>query len=179
MSFDGAYVNARHISLLCDVMTTRGQLISATRHGINRQGLSPIMRSTFEETVNVLIQAAAHAELDPLRGVSENIMLGQLAKIGTGAFDVFVDVRKCNSAMEVPSTNIDIFQPVANQFFTANTPWTESIATPAYQIIDSSTRTASTLNINYRYSPSSPSYTSFQSPNSSTRPSFYRYVFLS
>ncbi|CAF1192209.1 unnamed protein product [Adineta ricciae] len=174
MSFDGAYVNARHISLLCDIMTTRGQLMSATRHGINRQGCSPIMRSTFEETVSILLQAAAHAELDPLKGVSENIMLGQLAKIGTGAFDVLVDVRKCNLAMEIPSTNIDTFQLVTNQFLIANTPWTESIATPAYQIADSSTRTASTLNINYRYSPSSPSYTSFQSPNSSTTPSFYR-----
>ena len=30
------------------------------------------------------MDAASHAEVDPLRGVSEKIMVGQLAGIGTG-----------------------------------------------------------------------------------------------
>ena len=32
----------------------------------------------------MLMDAASHAEVDPLRGVSEKIMVGQLAGIGTG-----------------------------------------------------------------------------------------------
>ena len=44
------------------------------------------MRCSFEETVDVLLQAAGHAERDPICGVSEDIMLGQLPRIGTGAF---------------------------------------------------------------------------------------------
>jgi hypothetical protein len=32
------------------------------------------------------MEAAAHAEFDPLKRVSEHILLGQLAKIGTGSF---------------------------------------------------------------------------------------------
>jgi len=32
----------------------------------------------------VLLDAAAHAEVDPMRGVSENIIMGQLPRMGTG-----------------------------------------------------------------------------------------------
>jgi DNA-directed RNA polymerase II subunit RPB1 len=46
------------------------------------------MRCTVRETADVLLEAAAHAEIDPLRGVSENIILGQLPRMGTGCFDV-------------------------------------------------------------------------------------------
>lgn len=51
------------------------------------------------------MEAAEHAECDPLKGVSENIMLGQLAKMGTGCFDLLLDAEKCKQAMEIP-TNI-------------------------------------------------------------------------
>ena len=51
------------------------------------------------------MEAASHAEVDPVKGVSENIMLGQLAKIGTGCFDLLLDPEKCKHAMEIP-TNI-------------------------------------------------------------------------
>jgi DNA-directed RNA polymerase II subunit RPB1 len=33
ISFDGSYVNYRHLAMLCDVMTFRGHLMSITRHG--------------------------------------------------------------------------------------------------------------------------------------------------
>ncbi len=142
ISFDGSYVNYRHLALLCDVMTTNGHLMAITRHGINRQDLSPIMKSTFEETVEVLIEAAAHAEYDPLRGVSETILLGQLAKIGTGAFEVHLDVDKCAAAMEVPLTDEDhlpglmseeAMKKYKEQRSSAPTPWLESMATtPSY-----------------------------------------------
>lgn len=36
-----------------------------------------LMRCSFEETVDILMQAASGAENDPLTGISENIMLGQ------------------------------------------------------------------------------------------------------
>ena len=51
------------------------------------------------------MEAAAHAEVDPMKGVSEAIMLGQLARIGTGAFDLLLDAEKCKHGMEIP-TNI-------------------------------------------------------------------------
>ena len=50
-SFDGAYVNHRHLALLCDVMTCCGHLMPITRHGVNRQNIGALMRCSFEETV--------------------------------------------------------------------------------------------------------------------------------
>ena len=51
------------------------------------------------------MEAAAHAEVDPVKGVSENIMLGQMARVGTGYFDLLLDAEKCKHGMEIP-TNI-------------------------------------------------------------------------
>lgn len=51
ISFDGSYVNYRHLALLCDIMTAKGHLMAITRHGINRQDVGCLMRCSFEETV--------------------------------------------------------------------------------------------------------------------------------
>lgn len=56
ISFDGSYVNYRHLALLCDVMTTKGHLMAITRHGINRQETGALMRCSFEETVDILME---------------------------------------------------------------------------------------------------------------------------
>lgn len=91
LSFDGSYVNHRHMALLVDIMCQRGLLMAITRHGINRNDTGALMRCSFEETVEILLEAAGFGELDDCRGVSENIMLGQLAPMGTGEFDVVMD----------------------------------------------------------------------------------------
>ncbi|CAG8507263.1 425_t:CDS:2 [Diversispora eburnea] len=91
IEFDGSYVNYRHLALLCDVMTSRGHLMAITRHGINRAETGALMRCSFEETVEILIEAAAAGEIDDCKGVAENIMLGQVAPLGTGEFDIYLD----------------------------------------------------------------------------------------
>lgn len=88
---DGSYVNHRHMAILCDVMCARGELMAVTRHGINRADTGALMRCSFEETVEILFDAASSGELDDCRGVSENIILGQLAPSGTGEFDMLLD----------------------------------------------------------------------------------------
>ncbi|KAK5992750.1 DNA-directed RNA polymerase II subunit rpb1 [Cladobotryum mycophilum] len=93
LAFDGSYVNHRHIALLCDVMTYRGTISAVTRHGINRADTGALMRCSFEETVEILLEAAATGELDDCRGISENVMLGQMAPMGSGSFDVFLDPK--------------------------------------------------------------------------------------
>ncbi|KAL6413671.1 DNA-directed RNA polymerase II subunit rpb1 [Ilyonectria robusta] len=93
LAFDGSYVNHRHIALLVDVMTYRGSISAVTRHGINRADTGALMRCSFEETVEILLEAAATGELDDCRGISENVMLGQMAPMGTGNFDVLLDPK--------------------------------------------------------------------------------------
>ncbi|EEB13940.1 predicted protein [Pediculus humanus corporis] len=131
LQFYGLYVNYRHLALLCDVMTAKGHLMAITRHGINRQDTGALMRCSFEETVDVLMDAASHAELDPMRGVSENIIMGQLPRMGTD---------KCKAGIEIPmSIGHGMMSSVGMMFGNAvtpsmspqMTPWNQG-ETPAY-----------------------------------------------
>eukprot|EP00580_Thalassiosira_gravida_P018881 CAMPEP_0201660330 /NCGR_PEP_ID=MMETSP0494-20130426/2988_1 /ASSEMBLY_ACC=CAM_ASM_000839 /TAXON_ID=420259 /ORGANISM="Thalassiosira gravida, Strain GMp14c1" /LENGTH=1751 /DNA_ID=CAMNT_0048138163 /DNA_START=124 /DNA_END=5379 /DNA_ORIENTATION=- len=102
ISFDGSYVNYRHLATLVDVMTMHGHLMAVDRHGINRVESGPLLRCSFEETVDMLNDAAMYAEEEVLRGVTENIMMGQLARVGTGDMDLLLDEQKVvRDAVEV------------------------------------------------------------------------------
>lgn len=85
------YVNYRHLGTLVDMMTQRGIFTSITRHGINRVNSGPLRKCSFEETTEILLEAAFFGEHDTLTGITENIIFGQLAPYGTGSVDLIVD----------------------------------------------------------------------------------------
>jgi len=87
-------INLRHVSVLVDNMTSKGMLIPIDRHGVKKNDIGPLSRATFEETVDQLMKAAAFGEEDTMRGVSANIMMGQLAPCGTGVSEVMFDESK-------------------------------------------------------------------------------------
>ncbi|KAJ3354028.1 DNA-directed RNA polymerase II subunit rpb1 [Allomyces javanicus] len=90
----GGYINSRHLQVLCDLMTNRGQLMAITRHGINRLGHGFLKKATFEETQDILMESAVNGEVDPICGVSERIMVGRSIPSGTGAVTVLERVVK-------------------------------------------------------------------------------------
>jgi len=94
LEFDGAYVNAHHMALLCDRMTFNYKMISIFRHGINNDDIGPIAKASFEETPEMFLKAARHAELDTMRGISANVMCGQEGLYGTAAFQVVLDINE-------------------------------------------------------------------------------------
>ena len=94
LEFDDSYVNAHHMALLCDRITFSGKLISIFRHGINNDDIGPIAKASFEETPEMFLKAARHAELDTLRGISANVMCGQEGLFGTAAFQVVLDINE-------------------------------------------------------------------------------------
>ena len=75
--------------------------MAITRHGINRAETGPIHQASFEETVDIFFRAATFAEKDHMAGVSENILLGGLCPIGTGAFDLLLDTEAVQTAEEL------------------------------------------------------------------------------
>ena len=93
-AFDTTYINHHHISLLCDRMTSSSNLISIFRHGINNDDIGPIAKASFEETPEMFLKAARHAELDQMRGISANVMCGQEGFYGTNAFKVMLDIKQ-------------------------------------------------------------------------------------
>jgi DNA-directed RNA polymerase II subunit RPB1 len=92
LAFYGLYVNHRHISLLVNWMTHKGKLIPLTRHGIKQVDSSTLKMATFEEIVNVFVNAAYLQEEDDLKGISERILCGAPPLIGTNTdIDLLVD----------------------------------------------------------------------------------------
>jgi len=89
--FEEAGVNCRHLGLLCDVMTRAGRLMSVDRYGINKMDIGPLAKASFEETEKILLRAALFGEIDPVTGISANIMMGQPIRGGTGFFEVLFD----------------------------------------------------------------------------------------
>ena len=75
-------------------MCATNKLVSIFRHGINNDNIGPIAKASFEETPEMFLRAARHAEFDPMRGVSANVMCGQLGNFGTSAFQVVLDMDK-------------------------------------------------------------------------------------
>ena len=100
IEFDGAYINYHHLTILCDRMTTNNNMTSIFRHGINNDDIGPIAKASFEETPEMFLSAAKHAELDHMRGVSSNVMCGQEGYYGTSAFQVILDIDKINELSE-------------------------------------------------------------------------------
>jgi len=84
-------MNYRHLSLLIDTMTYKGNLMSIDRHGINRTSSSALSKSSFEESVDMLINASIFSEYDNTSGISPQIMLGKVPNCGSGNFDIILD----------------------------------------------------------------------------------------
>lgn len=85
-----SYVDFRHMSQIVAAMTSQGWLKAISRHGMNKKGsgTGPLVRCSFEETADVLMEAALWGERDDSRGVTSSVINGDTARIGTGTFDV-------------------------------------------------------------------------------------------
>ena len=92
IEFDGTYINYHHTALLCDRMTYTNKLISIFRHGINNDNIGPIAKASFEETPEMFLKAARHAEIDLMRGISANVMCGQEGMFGTNLFQTILNM---------------------------------------------------------------------------------------
>ena len=92
LSFDGTYTDDRHIMMVANIMMRHGFVMPLNRHGLNNlSSVTPLTRCSFERTADVLFDAGAFREPNPLRCVSDNIAMGQRIPGGTGKFQVFTD----------------------------------------------------------------------------------------
>jgi len=80
----GILVDVRHIMIVADMMCMEGEVKQIGRHGIAGEKESVLSRAAFEVTVNHLLDAAVANETDELSGVTENVIVGQPIKLGTG-----------------------------------------------------------------------------------------------
>ncbi len=88
LSEQGLGVDIRHLMLVSDVMTNEGDIRAIGRHGISGKKTSVLARAAFEITAAHLLRAAITGEADELKGVAENIIVGQPITLGTGAVNL-------------------------------------------------------------------------------------------
>jgi DNA-directed RNA polymerase subunit A' len=86
----GLDVDIRHVMLVADIMTSTGDVRQIGRHGISGEKSSVLARAAFEITVPNIVEAAIMGESDPLKGVTENVIVGQSIPIGTGLVDLYM-----------------------------------------------------------------------------------------
>ncbi len=90
----GLDVDIRHIMLVADLMTATGEVKQIGRHGVSGEKPSVFARAAFEVTVKHLLEASLRGEQDVLRGVAENVIIGQEIPLGTGSLELLMYTLK-------------------------------------------------------------------------------------
>ncbi|TVY56528.1 DNA-directed RNA polymerase III subunit RPC1 [Lachnellula cervina] len=94
-------IDPRHMQLLADVMTYKGEVLGITRFGLSKMRDSVLQLASFEKTPDHLFDAAAGMKTDQIEGVSECIIMGLTMGVGTGGFKVVQSLEKPNQPLLV------------------------------------------------------------------------------
>jgi DNA-directed RNA polymerase subunit A' len=94
----GLEVDIRHVMLVADVMTSKGVLQQIGRHGVAGTKASVLARAAFEITVPTIAEAALKGEIEMLKGVTENVIVGSTIPVGTGMIDLYMNVGNGNNS---------------------------------------------------------------------------------
>ena len=86
-------IDPRHMQLLADVMTYKGEVLGITRFGLAKMRDSVLQLASFEKTADHLFDAGGAGRSDLIEGVSECIIMGKTVSLGTGGMEV---VRRMN-----------------------------------------------------------------------------------
>ena len=86
----GLEVDVRYLMLVSDLMCHKGYLQQIGRHGIAGSKDSVLARAAFEITVPTIANAAKLGEIEELKGITENVIVGCQIPIGSGTVDIFM-----------------------------------------------------------------------------------------
>jgi len=112
----GMSIDRRHLMLLADLMTYKGEVLGITRFGLARMKESALMLASFERTADHLFDAAYYGQSDVITGVSECIIMGIPMNIGSGIFKLLHKPRKAVDAsrrtllFDQPELHLNIVQ---------------------------------------------------------------------
>ena len=99
------HVDQRHLGLISDLMTFKGTVLGFQRFSMIKMKDSVFLNSSFERTTDVLFDAAINSKTEKLSGVSESIITGKTAKIGTGVFQLLMDKKEFNEEINNLNNN--------------------------------------------------------------------------
>lgn len=113
----GMNIDPRHMQLLADVMTYKGEVLGITRFGLSKMRDSVLQLASFEKTPDHLFEAAAGMKRDGIQGVSESIIMGQTMNVGTGAVGVvrYLGLKNGVHIKKLPTQFEDIWEWVIKE----------------------------------------------------------------
>jgi len=90
----GLEVDIRYLMLVADLMCHKGHLQQIGRHGIAGSKDSVLARAAFEITVPTIARAAKEGEIEELKGITENVIVGSQIPIGSGTVDIYMNTAR-------------------------------------------------------------------------------------
>jgi DNA-directed RNA polymerase beta' subunit len=120
MEASDAYVNYHHLSILCDRMTVKADLVPMFRSGIMNDDIGPISKGTYEMHTEMFLDASRHGDFDQMRGVSANVMCGQTGFYGTSAFSLLLDMNAIKELDDSEVVDEDLRKNIDEHFVVAN-----------------------------------------------------------
>ena len=96
----GLEVDDRYLMLVSDLMCHKGYLQQIGRHGIAGSKDSVLARAAFEITVPTISNAAKTGEIEELKGITENVIVGSQIPIGSGTVDIYMQPTKKNTQLK-------------------------------------------------------------------------------
>jgi DNA-directed RNA polymerase III subunit RPC1 len=81
-------IDPRHMALLADVMSYKGEVLGITRFGLAKMRDSVLQLASFEKTADHVFDAGVAGKADRIEGVSECVIVGKTMGVGTGSVDV-------------------------------------------------------------------------------------------
>ena len=103
LSFDGGYVQERHVLEQAEVITHKGFLMPINPYGINKVETSTLMKCSFEQTMEELNSAALFGGFDPIVGITESIMFGEKPNMGS---NFNLSLYNKNGSIVVPAPDV-------------------------------------------------------------------------
>jgi hypothetical protein len=106
-----SYINARHVSLIFDLLCNLGIINSLSFVGINRRRIGPLAMASFERSMDVFANASTFGEREAITGVSPAIYVGQRSKrVGTGSIALEEDITAVpQDRPAIPTTDEDTY----------------------------------------------------------------------
>jgi DNA-directed RNA polymerase subunit A" len=111
----GLDVDLRHLMLVADMMTMAGNIRQIGRHGIAKDKSSVLAKAAFEITTKNIYDASTRGDVDKLKGVAENVIVGQLIPYGSGNISVYFDassIKQSRKQHEKASEKKEVTQSI-------------------------------------------------------------------
>ncbi|KAL8161055.1 hypothetical protein V2J09_012544 [Rumex salicifolius] len=99
-------IDIRHMMLLADIMTFKGEVLAITRVGISKMKDSVLMLASFEKTAEHLFNASVIGKDEKIVGVSESIIMGVPMQVGTGMLKVIQRAHDVRALHRLPDAII-------------------------------------------------------------------------